>query len=403
MMLPAGWLAAPLADHLVLARPGPQRGQKLLVLDPLAGWIWRSHRAGLSIIEIAELLAARFSLPLPQAHTDIVALLEAWQREGEGGIAVTAPAASPIRVENAGLPDPPPTAQTRLLQLADRRVALLVDDPALAEPLARITRHLDAEPTALADQNLRLGGTTSGWWLAVDETLIATGDTADEAIARTVFELVELGCNTARRLLVLHAAGVSRAGRGVVLIGQGGAGKTTLAAALNAEGFDLLGDDVIPVNPDGQLVGIGMSLCLKAGSWPVLASRLLDLDRAPRIARAGQAVCFPPPPGPIARGPMPAGVLLFPRYQPGGKPTLEPLEPVAALQGIIAAGSVIAHLTQDALTALIRWISAIPAFSLTYPDLDHALALIAQRLPIESPRRGAPPLLGQAGEFSQPV
>ncbi len=160
---------------------------------------------------------------------------------------------------------PPPAASTWMLQLADRRMALVVDDPVLAEPLARIIDHLGVEPGLFPDHCLRLSGIAS-------------------------------------RLLVLHAAGLSQSGRGVLLIGQGGAGKTTLAAALNAEGFGLLGDDVIPVNLDGQLVGIGMSLCLKSGSWPILASRLPNLDHAPLIERFGQQVRFSPPPGlPLSR------------------------------------------------------------------------------------------------------
>ncbi len=52
------------------------------------------------------------------------------------------------------------------------------------------------------------------------------------------------------------------------------------------------------------------------------------------------------------------------------------------LQGLIEAQSVIAELTQDKLLALTRWISSAPAFALTYPDLESALAMIAG-LPLE--------------------
>jgi len=82
---------------------------------------------------------------------------------------------------------------------------------------------------------------------------------------------------------VLHAAGlVARDGFGVVLIGRSGAGKTTLAAALNAVDYALLGDDVVPVTPEGLLVGLGMSPCLKEGSWSVLNGLILTW-RTPRF------------------------------------------------------------------------------------------------------------------------
>ena len=382
-MIPsARWLASPLGDHLVLARPGPQRGQKLLVLDPLAGWIWQSRHAGLSVTEIAELLAARFDLSPDQAHADVMALLEAWRREGE--TVTPNPEALQPTVEGTHPPAPPLlTAPTWILQLADRRAALMVDDPALAAPLERITRHLwDNETATPPAARLHLAGTAADWRLCVDDVALAVGDAPDEAVARTVAELVEAACATDQRLLVLHAAGVSRAGRGVLLIGPGGAGKTTLATALNASGWELLSDDVIPVTLEGHLLGLGMSLCLKAGGWPVLAPWLPDLDRAPLIERAGRPVRFPPPPGPIVRGPLPTAAFLFPRYQPDQAAALEALDPVRVLRGLIEAQSVIAELTQDKLLALTRWISSAPGFALSYPDLDHALAMIVG-LPLE--------------------
>lgn len=351
-------LTAPLADYLIVARPGSQQGKPWLVLNPLARWIWESHQGGLSPAEMAELLAAHFRVPLDQARAEIYPLLAIWR--------------------NAGwCAQPASAAPGWALGVADQCITLTVDDPALAASLERITGHLRVESNDPADSALRLSGTADDWRLWIDGAPAAAGDSLDEAVVKTVAALVELGCRTPQRLLTLHAAGVSRAGRGWLLIGQGGVGKTTLATALNAHGWELLGDDVVPVTTDGQLLGIGLSLCLKAGSWPVVAPLVPDFDRIPRVHRAGQPVRFLPPPGAIVRGPLPTAAFLFPRYAPDTRPALEPLAPVAALQGIIAAESVIADLTQDTLTTLIHWIGSIPAFSLTYPDLDHALALIA--------------------------
>jgi len=325
----------------------------LWVLDPLAAAIWDAARAGLTAEEITAYLAARFALPLAQVQADVVRLLATWR-------------------------DAMNTVPTRTLHLADRRIALAVDDPDLAAPLEQIIHHLWDETAAPPDVRLRLAGTATDWQLFVDEVLTVAGNTRDAAIAHTVAELGGAACATDQRLLVLHAAGVSRAGRGLLLIGPGGAGKTTLAAALNASGWELLSDDVIPVTPEGYLLGLGLSLCLKAGSWPVLAPWLPDLDRAPRVERAGQSVRFSPPPGPINRGPLLTAAFVFPRYQPGGKSLLEPLDPVQVLQGLIEAESVIPDLTQAKLLTLTRWIASAPGFALTYPALDHALDLIAE-------------------------
>jgi hypothetical protein len=59
-----------------------------------------------------------------------------------------------------------------------------------------------------------------------------------------------------RGLYSLHAAGLSRAGRGLVIVGASGSGKTTLTLALARAGFDFLGDDMLFVCPRDGLLGL---------------------------------------------------------------------------------------------------------------------------------------------------
>lgn len=326
-------LSVRLGDHLVLARPGRQRGGALILLNPMAAWVWQGQRDGLNQADMAEILASRFHLTLAQAQADVAQVLAVWEEVlGTGA-----------------------TATTWRLRLADRSVALRVEDPEMAATLARITRHLWDAPTGHTNGTQRemttiqtqgagqtagcldLLGSARDWQLYWDGVVFRSGDTADDAIASALSHLISIGCATPERLVVLHAAGVSRGGRGLLLIGRGGIGKTTLSAALNASGWDLLGDDVIPVTLDGQLLGLGLGPCLKAGSWPVLVPWLPELMQSPVIHRLGQAVRFPPPPGPIAFGPLPTTAFVVPNFQPGAPPALTPLSPVEVLQAIISA------------------------------------------------------------------
>ena len=54
-------------------------------------------------------------------------------------------------------------------------------------------------------------------------------------------------------VLTLHAALVSRDDRGLLILGPGQSGKSTLASALWRHGFDFLGDDLAIVDPDSRL------------------------------------------------------------------------------------------------------------------------------------------------------
>ena len=51
-----------------------------------------------------------------------------------------------------------------------------------------------------------------------------------------------------RGLYSLHAAGLSRSGRGLIIVGASGSGKTTLSLALTRAGFDFLSDDMLFVS-----------------------------------------------------------------------------------------------------------------------------------------------------------
>jgi hypothetical protein len=343
-------LNALLGDHLVLARPGPQPGQRLQVLDPLAAWVWQSARSGLGDAAIAALLSDHFGRPLAQVQADVAALLAGWEEAA-------------------------PTVWT--VCLADRRIAVRVDDPDLADRLGALLPPPAGASARAPDTCLYLAGTANDWHLAVDERIVTTGRTLADALLSSRAALLAAGSDAPRRLIVPHAAGVSRAGQGVLLIGAGGAGKSTLATALNADGWDWLGDDAIAVTLEGQLLGLGLGPCLRAGSWPALAPWMPGLEQVPVVPRRPEPVRLPSPPGPCEAGPVPTAAFLVIRYRPGERPALEPLAPVAVLQAMLAAEAVLPVLDQARLEALTRWIAAAPGFTLTYPDLSAALDLAA--------------------------
>ena len=125
---------------------------------------------------------------------------------------------------------------------------------------------------------------------------------------------------------------------------------------------------------------MGTPICLKAGSWPVLTTLRPDITETPTLERFAQMVRYLPPLGAGSANPIPLGLLLFPCYQPDSAPHCQALSPEAALQYIIEAEAVIRNLTQSKLDALARWVSSVPAYALSYPDLDSALALVRQQV-----------------------
>jgi hypothetical protein len=270
---------------------------------------------------------------------------------------------------------------TLTFKLAGLCCGVVVEDAQLTERLKiLLSSVLLASPEPLAHL-LDLTGTATRWQLNVNEQFESTGQGSENALTCVLHTLIDLACQAEERLLVIHGAGLRLAdGRGLLLIAPGGSGKTTLATALNAKGYALLSDDVVPVTLTGELLGLGTPICLKAGSWSVLAALRPDIASTQSVERFAQTVRYLPPLGNGSAAPIQPGLLLFPRYQPGSVPQCQALSPEEALQHIIEAEAVIRNLTQAKLDALANWVSSVPAYALCYPDLDSALTLVRQQI-----------------------
>ena len=362
-----------LGRSLLLARPGDWR---LWLLNAEAACVWDWHQAGLDTEALAERLSRQVGLTPASAREQINTLLRDWQG---CGLLDPTPALDPEEAAWGILPlsDPCPhwPADTLNLVIGDVRLGLWIEDDPLRQALWPLIAPLHANTAATAGPLLSLQGTAENWALQWNHELLETGRGRDTAVLAVLRELTERACRAVERLLVVHGAGlVGPDGAGLLLIAPGGSGKTTLAAALNAEGLPLLHDDVVPVTLDGDLLGLGLPITLKAGSWPVLQPLRPDLSETPIRQRLGQPVRLLPPRGQPVTRPVPLGVLVFPRYQPDTPAHVQRLTPEAALQGLIEAEAVIRHLTQDKLERLARWIESAQAWSLAYPDLASGLA-----------------------------
>jgi hypothetical protein len=81
----------------------------------------------------------------------------------------------------------------------------------------------------------RLGGPATGYrrWVAVRNSMLFV-------LARLFYE---------RGRFVLHGAAIRRAGLGLVIVGDSGAGKSTLAYLASRDGWSVLGDDMVVIDP----------------------------------------------------------------------------------------------------------------------------------------------------------
>jgi hypothetical protein len=144
-----------------------------------------------------------------------------------------------------------------------------------------------------------------------------------------------------RGFLALHASGVSREGAGYLFVADCGSGKSTHTYTLVSRGWSYLGDDVLLLRNEGtrlEALALRRDLCLDPalarhfpevlteGETSPFASRGKRLLRMRRL-HANRLVerCLP-------------RVLVFPEIVSGPESRLLPLEPAAALLGLVRQG-----------------------------------------------------------------
>ncbi len=238
--------------------------------------------------------------------------------------------------------------------------------------LARLWQPFVVEPSPGAVQ-LRIGIGIEGdmHCLELGDTMLRSTDAwllANELRATLAAEVLRR-CDAA---VDLHAAALRRDGVGLLLVGPSGAGKTTAAASLAAEGWILFGDDFAPVTADGRVLAFPKPLGIKAArAW----------THAPENWRR---LPWPPPPegmflvpateiGRVAE----AGAALAATHVvvlvPGSETGAEPLSPArAAMRCVEHCGT----LGPATLAAMVRMVERTACWTLGYADHDEVLPFL---------------------------
>jgi hypothetical protein len=220
------------------------------------------------------------------------------------------------------------------IELADVRIAEIVDfliHPALIDNTkephctlrALVTEEEQPVFTLYLDNEQKYHGTSMGSLAEVLQSMVC-------------HELAD----TSRDGLLLHAAALADAGRGVLIPGGIGAGKSTLTGWLLSKGLGYMTDELVYV-PWGSndLVPYPRPLHLKYPSRSVLAAENLNYEQSKVLMSSSfsdmvAVEAFTPQQ--ITQA-MPFKLALFPAYRPQGAVIWQPLTPAQIGQHLMGA------------------------------------------------------------------
>jgi HprK-related kinase A len=190
-----------------------------------------------------------------------------------------------------------------------------------------------------------------------------------------------------RRYLLLHASGVEKDGRALLMTGESGAGKSTLAALLMTRGWRLLGDEFVLIDPaTGMAHGFPRLISLKNQAIEVMARAAKGGRWGPVLAGTPKGTIRHLVPDARATAAMdqPAlpALLLFPNF--GFAAAEREVLPSECFVRLTQASTNYVALVEAGFDALTRLVRNVPARAIDYPDTATALASV-ERLWSELP------------------
>ncbi len=197
-------------------------------------------------------------------------------------------------------------------------------------------------------------------------------DVLDVVLSQTILSrLVEQdACH-----LMLHAAALECAGRGILCVAAAGCGKTTLTAWLLGDGCRYLTDELVAIDTEVTMRGLSRPLNVKASGldlvrdFPWLAK---DLARA---RTSGQVTLIPR--GDAWLSPLPISALIFPRFTANAEFAVEALTVGQCAASLMSSLLNARNLPKHGLPRATALARQVPAFALRYGRLTDVSSWLA--------------------------
>ena len=172
--------------------------------------------------------------------------------------------------------------------------------------------------------------------------------------------------------ILLHAAALSLCGKGVILPGVTGAGKTTLAAWLTSRGLDYLTDELVFVAENStRAEGFTRPLSIKRAAAPLFAERV-DFRSNGGVMNIPPGFLIQPTllNAATVRTSPPVSALVFPLYIPHSDFELRPLSKAEAGVRLMACLVNRKNLLDHGFDEVVRLARVLPAYAMTYASFE---------------------------------
>jgi hypothetical protein len=178
---------------------------------------------------------------------------------------------------------------------------------------------------------------------------------------------------------LFHAGFVRYRGRGVLVPGETGAGKSTTVAALALNGGEFFSDEVAVIDSSLRVWPYPRAIGLKPGGW-TLISDAYPASAAASTVLAGShcpvSYLKPPqvPSGPGATGSV--DIILLPAVAPGETPSLTPIPKSEAITRLVRQSLDLRRKGKPGFDLIVAMVQQAECYSLVVPNVPAVVATL---------------------------
>jgi len=177
---------------------------------------------------------------------------------------------------------------------------------------------------------------------------------------------------------VFHASAISNGKESMLFLGDSGNGKSTSLALLNANGFDCIADDFVPIDNGKNIYTYPAAISIKKKSVKTLLSFYPELENSAEyhFKKLNKTVRYLPPKNINFDIKLKCKALVFIKYNPKIELEINSISKIDAFQQLIP-DSWISPLEKN-VTVFLKWFLDLPCYELTYSNNTKMIATVSK-------------------------
>ena len=232
--------------------------------------------------------------------------------------------------------------------------------------------HLEIEETSKIEHTFQVFNTNHLIHLVLDGECIGAWESENIHYFQGKFSMKIIECiynkNEAEWMGVFHASAINFKSENILILGDSGNGKSTSLALLQAQGFQCIADDFVPIDQAQDVYSFPAGISIKKNALPVLLEEYPELETSAEYhyERLNKTVRYLPPQKIDYSKAAPCKALVFIKYDASIDFEISKISKLKAFEHLVP-DSWISSSPKNA-ASFLDWFEKMPCYQLTYSN-----------------------------------